>query len=163
MKEVLSKLLQVVRRCAAALRLPAGMTSLDMLLLRWVGLSVPVLLVVMVLLLTNGLEWADEAQLYLICDAPFYLEAEAAQNVVPGPVGMFALCAIVTLYLSLVLLREPTVVGRLQMVVPALVAALLPGLLCVLWDCVFPVAPLVLCVLLTWGLTWVPFYNSRKS
>lgn len=132
-----------------------------MLLLRWVGLSVPVLLVVMVLLLANGLEWADTVQLQLLCGAPFYLDAEATQNVALSPMGAFALCAVVTLYLALVLLREPRVLGRVQVMVPALVAALLPGLLCVLWDCVFYVAPLLVSLLLTWLLSCIPFFNQR--
>ncbi|MDO5470559.1 MAG: hypothetical protein Q4F38_04585 [Akkermansia sp.] len=141
-----------------------GLTRLDALLLRWGLLSVLVLLCTMVLLLTGAFEWVDMAQLTLLCGSPFYMEAEATQHAALSPAGVFAVCVGVTLYLALVLLRHDSFVQRVQVLVPALLAVAMPGLLCVLWDCVFYVAPLVFCVLLTWLLVVsIPFFSRIRS
>lgn len=136
----------------------------DALLLRWVLLGVPVLLVTMSMMLSGAFESADTAQLALLCDRPFYLEAEATQHPALSPAGMFGLCTAISFYLALVLLRQHRFAHRLQVVLPALVALLLPGLLCVLWDCVFYVAAPVFCLLLTWLLVeCIPFYRRARA
>lgn len=136
----------------------------DMLLLRWGVLSVVVLLTTMLLLLSGCFEGADEAQLRLLCGNPFYLEAEATQHMALSPAGMFGWCVAVTLYLSIVLLLRRRFAERLQIALMAAVAVALPGLLCVLWDCVFYVAPLVFCVIFTWALVvTVPFFRRSRS
>lgn len=136
----------------------------DMLWLRWAVLSVLVLLAVMLLLLGGYFEVVDDAQLRLLCGNPFYLEAEATQNPALSPVGMFGLCVGVTLYLGIVLLRQRRFAPRTQIVLMAAVAATMPGLLCVLWNCVFYVAPLLFCVLFTWVLVvCVPFFRRSRS
>lgn len=137
----------------------------DALLLRWVLLSVPVLLATMVMMFTGAFEGADTAQLTHLCGAPFYLEAEATQYPALTPAATFGLCVGCTLYLGLVLLRLRGFAERLQVCVLALVVAALPGLLCVLWDCVFYAAPVLFCVLLTWLLVVsVPYFrNSHIS
>lgn len=135
-----------------------------MLWLRWGLLSVSVLLVTMGLMLAGCFEPLNDAQLKLLCGNPFYLEAEGAQCSALGLAGTFGLCIVVTLYLSVVLLRVPGFVGRLQIAFLALVALGLPGLLCVLWDCVFYVAPLLFSVCLMWLLTSViPFFRAAHS
>lgn len=136
----------------------------DMLLLRWGVLSVVVLLVAMLLLLTGCFECVDEAQLRLLCGNPFYLEAEATQYMALSPAGMFGWCVAVTLYLSIVLLLRRRLAERVQIALMAAVAVALPGLLCVLWDCVFYVAPLLFCVVFTWVLVvTVPFFRRSRS
>ena len=127
-------------------------------------LSIVVLLITMVLLVSGSFEPVDSAQLHLLCGTPFYLEAEATQHSALSPAHMFLLCVGVTLYLSLVLLREKKISGRTQTAVAAVVASALPGLLCVLWDCVFYVAPLLFCVVFTWVLVvTVPFFRRSRS
>lgn len=141
-----------------------GLSRVDSLLLRWGMLSVLVLLATMAMLLTGAFEWVDNAQLTLLCGNPFYMEAEAAQHSALSPAGMFGVCVGITLYLSLVLLRYSSFVWRAQVVLLALVAVVLPGLLCVLWDCVFFVSPLAFCVLLTWLLVvCMPFFSRIRS
>ena len=137
---------------------------LDQLLLRWGVLSIIVLLITMLLLVSDSFEPVNSAQLRLLCGTPFYLEAEATQYSALSPAGMFLLCVGVTLYFSLVLLREPTLSGRTQIAVVAVLASALPGLLCVLWDCVFYAAPLVCCVLLIWLFSvTIPFFRIKHA
>ncbi|MBR3926388.1 MAG: hypothetical protein IKJ58_06470 [Akkermansia sp.] len=161
--------LRVVRyvqiiRADVGKQLHAQRSDTDMLWLRWGLLSVSVLLVTMGLMLAGCFEPINDAQLKLLCGNPFYLEAEAAQCSALGLAGTFGLCIAVTLYLSVVLLRVPGVVGRLQIAFLALVALGLPGMLCVLWDCVFYVAPMLFSVCLVWLLTAVvPFFRSAHS
>lgn len=136
----------------------------DMLLLRWGVLSVVVLLVTMLLLLNGCFECVDEAHLRLLCGNPFYLEAEATQHMALSPAGMFGWCVAVTLYLSIVLLLRRRMAERVQIALMAAVAVTLPGLLCVLWDCVFYVASLLFCVIFTWALVVaIPFFRRSRS
>ena len=135
-----------------------------MLLLRWGVLSVLVLLVTMLLLLGGYFECVDEVQLRLLCGNPFYLEAEATQHMALSPAGMFGWCVGITLYLSIVLLLRRRFAERVQIALMAAVAVALPGLLSVLWDCVFYVAPLLFCVIFTWVLVvTVPFFRRSRS
>lgn len=155
------------RRCSLLHRLKCSAPACDradMLWLRWAVLSVVVLLAVMLLLLGGYFEGVDDAQLRLLCGTPFYLEAEATQNPALSPVQMFGLCVGVTLYLGIVLLRQRRFVPRTQIALMAAVAAAMPGLLCVLWDCVFYAAPLLFCVIFTWLLVMViPFFRRSRS
>ncbi len=141
-----------------------GLSKDDALLLRWALLGAPVLLATMCMMLGGAFEGTDTAQLALLCGRPFYLEAEATQYPALSPAGMFGLCTAVSLYLALVLLRQRSFSHRAQVVLPALVAALLPGVLCVLWDCVFYIAAPVFCILLTWLLVeCIPFYRRARA
>ncbi|MBR5887824.1 MAG: hypothetical protein IKZ07_06400 [Akkermansia sp.] len=136
----------------------------DMQWLRWAVLSVVVLLAVMLLMLSGCFEVLDEAQLRMLCGNPFYLEAEATQHPALSQAGMFGWCVGVTLYLGIVLLRQQRFSARTQIAVMAAVAVVMPGLLCVLGDCVFYVAPLLFCVLFTWALVvTVPFFRNSQS
>lgn len=163
MKQKLSQITAVGKKLGAALCPQAGSKD-DALLLRWGVLSVSVLLAGMLLLLCGATEPVDTAQLTLLCGRPFYLEAEAIQHPALSPVGMFGLCVAVVLYLALVLLRLPSVGQRWPIVLLAVVAAGLPGVLCVLWDCVFYAALPVFCILFTWLLVEsVPFFKHWQS
>lgn len=138
--------------------------SADMQWLRWAVLSVVVLLAVMLLMLSGCFEPLDEAQLRMLCGNPFYLEAEATQHSALSRAGMFGWCVGVTMYLGIVLLRQQLFSARTQIAVMAAVAVVMPGLLCVLGDCVFYVAPLLFCVLFTWALVvTVPFFRNSQS
>lgn len=139
------------------------LTRGDALLLRWVVLCVVVLLATMLMLLTGAFEWVDTVQLKVLCGSPFYLEAEATQYSALSPGAMFALCTAITLYLAVVLLRYPSFIARMQVVVLALMAALMPGLLCVLWDCVFYAAAPVFCIMLSWLLVSCMSLITRKQ
>lgn len=155
-----SRLLSRLRRSSPR----SSPNRLDQLLLRWGVLSIVVLLITMVLLVSGSFEPVDSAQLHLLCGTPFYLEAEATQHSALSPAHMFLLCVGVTLYLSLVLLREKKISGRTQTAVAAVVASALPGLLCVLWDCVFYAAPLICCVLLSWLFSvTIPFFRNNRA
>lgn len=163
MKQKLSQIAAVGKKLGAALCPQVGSKG-DALLLRWGVLSVTVLLVAMLLLLSGATEHVDTAQLTLLCGRPFYLEAEATQHPALSPVGMFGLCVAIVLYLSLVLMRIPSMGQRCLLVFMAVVAAALPGVLCVLWDCVFYATLPVFCILLTWLLVeCVPFFKHWQS
>lgn len=102
-------------------------------------------------------------QIRLLCGHPFYMEAEAAQISFLGQGGIFALCALVTLYVALVMLCVRGWIGRLQVTILAVLALSLPGVLCVLWGGVLNMAAPVACVLLLWLLTtFVPLFRSGR-
>lgn len=129
---------------------PGSFTVGDRFLVRWLGLSF------IVLALTTAAEFAGFAdaleleQIRFLGGNPFFIGAEEAQISLLGPAGTFWLCVAVTLWLSAVLLRERRFLGRVQIMLPALVALALPGLLCVLWGGVLNMANVLLCAALCW-------------
>lgn len=60
------------------------------------------------------------------------------------------------------MLYQKTHRHRTELALLALVTLALPGLLCVLWDCVLHTAPLLCCILLTWLLViCIPFFGKK--
>lgn len=129
---------------------PGRFTVGDRFLLRWLGLSFIVLALTTLAAFCGLAEELELEQIRLLGGNPFYISAEEAQISLLGPAGTFGLCLVVTLWLSAVLLRERRMAGRLQIMLPALVALALPGLLCVLWGGVLNMALPLLCALLCW-------------
>ena len=141
--------------CSTAMKNPfAGLLQrsnrTDQLLLHWAGLSFAVLVLIVILTATGVLELLEWEQIRLLGGSPFFIGAEEAQINLLGPAGIFLLCLGVTFYLSLVLLRERRFSGRLQVGILAVVALVLPGLLCVLWGGVLNMAAPVICALGCW-------------
>ena len=136
----------------------------NLFLLRWMSLCLLTLLLLMIFLLSGWPETLEHRQLMLLCNEPFLMEAEKIQQPLLGPGGLFGLCVALTLYLSLVLLREPSWGRRTQLSFLAAVTAALPGLLCVFWGGLFNPAAPVLCIALLWLATsLIPFYCNRGS
>lgn len=146
MKEKLLRL----RNRLARLHTPHRMNRTDRLLLRWAGLSFSVLVLMVALSLLGVMQLLEWEQIRFLCGSPFYMGAEEAQVNLLGPGGIFALCLAVTFYLALVLLRENSFAGRLQVGVLAVAALVLPGILCVLWGGVLNMAAPVICALACW-------------
>ena len=146
MKEKLLRL----RNRLVRLHTPHQMNRTDHLLLRWAGLCFCVLVLMVVLSLLGVMQQLEWEQIRFLCGSPFYMGAEEAQVNLLGPAGIFSLCLAVTFYLALVLLREKSFAGRLQVGVLAAAALVLPGILCVLWGGVLNMAAPVICALACW-------------
>lgn len=159
MKEHLARLRNRLQR----LRRPQQMTRTDHLLLRWAGLSLAVLVLVIALSLKGTLQQLEWEQIRFLGGSPFYIGAEEAQVNLLGPAGIFALCLVVTFYLALVLLRERSFAGRLQVGVLAVVALALPGILCVLWGGVLNMGAPVICALACWLGSEILHLFRRRS
>lgn len=129
---------------------PGRFTVGDRFLVRWLGLSVVVLALTTAAEFFGFSEALELEQIRLLGGSPFFIGAEEAQISLLGPAGTFWLCVAVTLWLSAVLLRERRFLGRVHIMLPALVALALPGLLCVLWGGVLNMATVLLCALLCW-------------
>lgn len=132
------------------LRGPQQMTRTDHLLLRWAGLCLAVLLVVVALTAAGAMQYLEWEQIRFLGGAPFFIGAEEVQVNLLGPAGIFALCLAVTFYLSIVLLRERRFIGRLQVGLLATVALALPGILCVLWGGLLNMSAPIICALACW-------------
>lgn len=143
MKKALAALLNRLRH-------QQQMNRTDRMLLRWAGLSLAVLVFIIALTAAGVMQQLEWEQIRFLGGSPFYIGAEEAQISLLGPAGIFALCVAVTLYISLVLLRERRFSGRLQVGILAVVALALPGVLCVLWGGVLNMAAPVICVLACW-------------
>lgn len=126
------------------------MSRADHLFLRWALITPAALFMVVLLTLCGVTEQLEWEQIRLLGGNPFYIGAEEAQVSLLSPAALFGLCIPVTFYLAIVLLRERHFSGRLQVIVPALAALALPGMLCVLWGGVLSVAPLLTAALTTW-------------
>lgn len=140
----LHRLLRVI--CPPPGRISVG----DRFLLRWLGMSFAVLAVVTALGLSGIISELELEQIRILGGNPFYIDAEEAQVSLLDPAGTFALCLVLTLWLTIVLLRERRLVGRAQIMLLLLTALVLPGMLCVLWGGVLNVAAPLLCALLCW-------------
>jgi len=150
-------------RFAAMLR-QARATRGDMLWLRWGALCAIVLAATLALMACGSFAPLDEKQLQLLLGRPFFLEATAAQVTLLSQAETFWLCIPVTLYLALALLLQRRFYARTQIAFMAMAAAALPGLLCVLWDGVLYVSPILFNILATWLLTVaVPFFRRARS
>ena len=159
MKNHLARLRNRLQR----LRSPQQMTRTDHLLLRWALLSFAVLVLIIVLTLLGTMQQLEWEQIRFLGGSPFYIGAEEAQVNLLGPAGIFALCLVVTFYLALVLLRERSFAGRLQVGVLAVVALALPGILCVLWGGVLNMAAPVICALACWLGSEIMHLFRRRS
>lgn len=146
----MKKKLLRLRNRLARLHSPHQMNRTDHLLLRWAGLSFCVLVLIVVLSLLGIMQQLEWEQIRILCGSPFYMGAEEAQVNLLEPAGIFSLCLAVTFYLALVLLREKSFAGRLQVGVLAMAALALPGILCVLWGGVLNMAAPVICALACW-------------
>ncbi len=123
---------------------------LDRLFAAWMLLSLATLGPVVGMILTGTMAPLEDAQLRLLAGHPFYISAEEAQVSLLSPVGTFTLCALLTLWLAAVLLREPRLVRRTQVAFLAALSLVLPGLICVLWGGVLYMAAPLTCVVLLW-------------
>lgn len=122
----------------------------DRFFLKWAALSICVLLAVLVLMLSGATYELGLQQVRFLAGEPFYIDAAEAQVDLVGSAGMFGICVLVTFYMALLLLRERYFIQRLRLVVLALVAAGLPGILCVLWHGVLNVSAPLACIILAW-------------
>lgn len=159
MKNHLARLRNRLQR----LRSPQQMTRTDHFLLRWALLSFAVLVLIIVLTLLGTMQQLEWEQIRFLGGSPFYIGAEEAQVNLLGPAGIFALCLVVTFYLALVLLRERSFAGRLQVGLLAVVALALPGILCVLWGGVLNMAAPVICALACWLGSEILHLFRRRS
>lgn len=159
MKNHLARLRNRLQR----LRSPQQMTRTDHFLLRWAMLSFAVLVLIIVLTLLGTMQQLEWEQIRFLGGSPFYIGAEEAQVNLLGPAGIFALCLVVTFYLALVLLRERSFAGRLQVGLLAVVALALPGILCVLWGGVLNMAAPVICALACWLGSEIMHLFRRRS
>ena len=133
----------------------------DVLLLRWVMLSIFVLATLVTLQASRFFLPLHDWQLRILAGDPFYLSAQDAQVSLLSPGATFACCVGVTLYLGAALLRQLRLVSRSHLCLLAFVAMALPGLMCVLWHGVLYVAQPLMCVLLLW-LVLVPGSYFRR-
>lgn len=133
----------------------------DVLLLRWVMLSIGVLGGLVAMQACHFFNPLHDGQLILLAGDPFYMPAEDAQRSLLSAGGTFALCVVTTLYLGGVLLRQPRMGRRNHLCMLAAVAVALPGAMCVLWHGVFYVAQPLVCILLLW-LAVVPCSMIRR-
>lgn len=131
---------------------------------RWISLSLIVLALALTLMLTGIQDYISNWQIQLLCREPFLIEAQRLQAPLLSAQGIFTACTIVTLYLSLVMLREPRWGKRTQLAFLAAAVLTMPGLLCVFWSGIInPFAP-VCCVVALWLLTsLIPFYMRRPT
>ena len=159
MKNHLARLRNRLQR----LRSPQQMTRTDHFLLRWALLSFAVLVLIIVLTLLGTMQQLEWEQIRFLGGSPFYIGAEEAQVNLLGSAGIFALCLVVTFYLALVLLRERSFAGRLQVGLLAVVALALPGILCVLWGGVLNMAAPVICALACWLGSEIMHLFRRRS
>ena len=159
MKNHLARLRNRLQR----LRSPQQMTRTDHFLLRWALLSFAVLVLIIALTLLGTMQQLEWEQIRFLGGSPFYIGAEEAQVNLLGPAGIFALCLVVTFYLALVLLRERSFAGRLQVGLLAVVALALPGILCVLWGGVLNMAAPVICALACWLGSEIMHLFRRRS
>ncbi len=161
-RSYLVNLLQTCRRQGRrAMELAHPKTSVDRMLARWMGVSVAVLLLTVVFMLSGVLEELENRQIAILGGHPFYMPAEEMQVNLMGPVGTFCLCAVVTLYLSAVMLREHRYGRRTQVAFLAAVALALPGLMSVFWGGVLNMAAPVFCVVALWCFA-VPFAIAAR-
>ena len=134
----------------------------DVLLLRWVILSIAVLAALVALQACRLFMPLYECQLLILAGDPFYMTAQDAQVALLTPAGTFAVCVGITLYLGAVMLRQPRLGRRNHLCLLAAVAVALPGLMCVLWHGVLYVAQPLVCIALLW-LVLVPGALIRRS
>lgn len=139
-------------------------TRLDVQLLRWILLCIVTLGVTAGLMMCGFFDTLALEHIRILGGHPFYIEAESAQVSLLSPAGIFAICTGITLYLSVVLLRNPGLSKRTQICFLAALATILPGLLCILWNGVLYMAAPLFCVLLLWVLAaLLPAIFCRSS
>lgn len=137
----------------------------DALWLRWVTLSICVLVSQTLLLVLGCFEPLNSAHTALLQGAPFYLSAQGVEqgNMLSPQLG-FACSLVVVLYGAAVLMYQRSFGSRCLLAGLALVAVGLPGVLCVLADCVVHVVPLLFCIVATWLLVvCIPFFRCPRA
>lgn len=148
---------------------PEKLNAADYGLLRWVVICLLMLVTILLLMQSGVLYEIELEQVRFLGGSPFFISAEEAQVALMGGGGIFCVCVITTLYLSLVYLREPRFVGRLQVAITAAGALALPGLLCVLWGGILNMAAPLICALGCWllvELDWLArwyIHHRRKN
>ena len=124
------------------------------------------MLVSQTLLLVLGcFEPLNSAHTALLQGAPFYLSAQGVEqgNMLSPQLG-FACSLVVVLYGAAVLMYQRSFGSRCLLAGLALVAVGLPGVLCVLADCVVHVVPLLFCIVATWLLVvCIPFFRCPRA
>ncbi len=134
--------------------MPQGtMGKSDRRLLQWILLCIGTLLTTVILMLAGALTALHAWQVRLLQEAPFYMAAEETQQLLMEPLTAFYICFALVLYLAAVLLKEPRLGRRTQLAVLALLAACLPGFICVLWGGVLPVSAFAASIVILWALT----------
>ena len=160
MKRLLSILRQGLGLPEADPRYRRG--AADVLLLRWVALSLVVLAALVALQAYRLYAPLDEWQLMLLAGDPFYMPAQDAQVSLLSPAATFSACVCLTLYLGAVLLMQPSLRKRTHLCLLAAVALFLPGVMCVLWHGVLYVGQPLACVAMLW-LALVPVALVRRK
>lgn len=137
----------VLRRLFPA---PGSLSAGDALWLRLLGTAAAAVALTVALGLAGLTERLEWEQIRLLAGNPFYMDATAVQVSLLSPGAMLLLCVAVALYLSAVLLHERRALWRFSIMIPALTALALPGLLCLFWGGVLNMAPPLLTALLCW-------------
>ena len=148
----MSSLFRIFRRRTSSTPPTKKLGRTDTQLLRWMLLCILTLGCTAGLMMLGFFDIVGLEHIRLLGGHPFYIDAAAAQVSLLPPAGIFALCTGFTLYLSIVLLRTRSFAKRSQICFLGALAAILPGLLCVLWDGVLYMAAPLFCVLLLWVL-----------
>ena len=137
----------------------------DAVWLRWVILSICVLVSQTLLLLSGYFEPLNAAHVSMLQGAPFYLSEQAVQqgNVMCMELS-FAYSLVLVLYGAAVLMYQRTLGSRCLLAALALVAVVLPGLLCALADCVLYVVPQMFCIVAIWvSVVCIPFFRFPRA
>lgn len=137
----------VLRRLFPA---PGSLSAGDALWLRLLGTAAAAVALTVALGLVGLTEQLEWEQIRLLAGNPFYMDATAVQVSLLSPGAMLLLCVAVALYLSAVLLHERRALWRFSIMIPALTALALPGLLCLFWGGVLNMAPALLTALFCW-------------
>lgn len=137
----------------------------DILWLRWVTLSLSVLICVATLMASGMATAINEWHTALLQGTPFNLSETGAQNgSILSPAVIFICCIPLTLYWTAIMIYQKTLLHRTELTLLALATLALPGLLCVLWDKALHTAPLIFCVFTTWLLiVCVPFFGKKSA
>lgn len=136
----------------------------DRTLLLWLLICISTLGSTVALMIMGVFDTIGLEQIRLLGGHPFYIDAAAAQISLLSPTGIFAICTIITLYLSIVLLRCSGFAKRTHICVLAALAVCLPGFLCILWDGVLLMAAPLYCIILLWFLlAFLPALLSLRS
>lgn len=137
----------------------------DLVCLRWVTLSISVLLCIAILMASGAAATVNQCHTALLQGAPFYLSENGAQSgSILSPTIIFTCCIPLTLYWAAVMIYQKTPGHRTGLSLLALATLALPGILCVLWDKVLHTAPLLFCILITWLLViCIPFYGKKSA
>lgn len=144
---------------------PRKLDHTDAVWLRWVLLSICVLVCQTLLLVSGYFEPLNAAHVSLLQGAPFYLSEQAVQQgSVLSMELSFAYSLVLVLYGAAVLMYQRSFGSRCLLAALAMVAVALPGMLCALADCVLYVVPQLFCIAATWLLVaCIPFFRFDRA